>query len=141
MTVKHSTFTIDRNYPQPPAKVFAAWADPALKGRWLTAPGHQHELDFRVGGKEIAGNGKLRFEATYRDIVDGERIVHCSTLHDGDKLSTVSQTTVEFVADGEGTRLVLVEQGAYLDDMEQPEWREQGTNSQFDALAKLLAEA
>ena len=42
---------------------------------------------------------------------------------------------------GEGTRLVLVEQGAYLDDMEQPEWREQGTNSQFDALAKLLAEA
>jgi len=140
MTFKHSTFTIDRNYPQPPGKVFAAWADPALKGRWLMAPGHQHELDFRVGGTEIATGGQLRFEATYRDIVEGERIVYSATLHDGDKLSTVSQTTVEFVADGDGTRLVLVEQGAYMEGMEQPEWREQGINSQLDALAKLLGE-
>lgn len=139
MTVKHSTFTIDRTYPQPPSRVFAAWADPALKARWLIAEGHQHELDFRVGGTEVASGGQLRFEATYRDIVDGARIVYCSTLHDGPKLSTVSQTTVEFVADGDGTRLVLVEQGAYLDDMEQPEWREQGTNSQLDALAKVLS--
>jgi uncharacterized protein YndB with AHSA1/START domain len=139
MTVKHSTFTIDRNYPQPPAKVFAAWADPAMKARWLMAPGHDHSLDFRVGGTETAAGGQLRFVATYRDIVDGERIVYCATLHDGDKLSTVSQTTVEFIADGDGTRLVLAEQGAYLDDMEQPEWREQGVNSQLDALAELLS--
>ncbi|MEV6607697.1 SRPBCC family protein [Kutzneria sp. NPDC051319] len=140
MTVKHSTFTIDRTYPQPPAKVFAAFADPATKASWLMAPGHHHELDFRVGGTEIASGGQLRFEATYRDIVDGERIVYVATLHDGDKLSTVSQTTVEFVAEGEGTRLVLAEQGTYLDDMEQPEWREQGVNSQLDTLAKVLAE-
>ena len=139
MTTKHSTFTIDRHFPQPPAKVFAAFADPAMKARWLMAPEHHHELDFRVGGREVATGGQLRFEATYRDIVDGERIVYCATLHDGDKLSTVSQTTVEFVADGDGTRLVLIEQGAYLDDMEQPEWREQGTKSQFDALDELLA--
>lgn len=140
MTVKHSTFTIDRTYPQPPAKVFAAFADPATKASWLMAPGHQHELDFRVGGREIAGNGQVRFEATYRDIVDGKRIVYAATLHDGDRLSTVSQTTVEFIADGDGTRLVLAEQGAYLeDDMEQPEWREQGVNSQLDTLAKVLA--
>ena len=139
MTVKHSTFTIDRTYPQPPAKVFAAFADPATKASWLMAPGHQHELDFRVGGTELARGGELRFEATYRDIVDGQRIVYCATLHDGDKLSTVSQTTVEFIADGDGTRLVLAEQGAYLDDMEQPEWREQGVTSQLDTLAKVLA--
>jgi uncharacterized protein YndB with AHSA1/START domain len=138
MTVKHSTFTIDRTYPQPPSRVFAAWSDPALKARWLVAAGHRHELDFRVGGTEVAAGGQLRFEATYRDIVDGERIVYCSTLHDGDKLSTVSQTTVEFVAEGDGTRLVLTEQGAYLDGMEQPEWREQGTNSQLDTLGELL---
>ena len=139
MTVKHSTFTIDRTYPQPPAKVFAAFADPATKASWLMAPGHQHELDFRVGGTEIARGGELRFEATYRDIVDGRRIVYSATLHDGDKLSTVSQTTVEFIADGDGTRLVLAEQGAFLDDMEQPEWREQGVTSQLDTLAKVLA--
>ena len=52
---------------------------------------------------------------------------------------TVSLTTVEFTpaADG-GTRLVLTEQGAYLDGREQPAWREQGTADQLEALAGQL---
>src|SRR6201986_4771446 len=36
------------------------------------------------------------------------------------------------------TRLVLTEQGAYLDGQEQPAWREQGTTDQLDALAAEL---
>ena len=36
-------------------------------------------------------------------------------------------------ADG-GTRLVLTEQGAYLDGREQPAWREHGTADQLEAL-------
>jgi hypothetical protein len=49
---------------------------------------------------------------------------------------TVSLTTVEFTPgqDG-GTRLVLTEQGTYLDGREQPAWREQGTADQLEALA------
>ena len=49
---------------------------------------------------------------------------------------TVSLTTVEFTPgqDG-GTRLVLTEQGAFLDGREQPAWREQGTADQLEALA------
>ena len=40
-----------------------------------------------------------------------------------------------------GTRLVLTEQGAYLDGQEQPAWREHGTADQLDALdAQLRAE-
>jgi hypothetical protein len=40
-----------------------------------------------------------------------------------------------------GTRLVLTEQGAYLDGQEQPAWREHGTADQLEALdAQLKAE-
>jgi uncharacterized protein YndB with AHSA1/START domain len=33
--VVHGTFTIQRSYPAPPARVFFAFADAATKRRWL----------------------------------------------------------------------------------------------------------
>ena len=145
--VTHATFTLERSYPVPPARVFAAWADPAAKARWFTpGPGSGHELEFRVGGREVATGGPdggpvMRFETLYRDIVPQQRIVYTSTLSTETDLCTVSLTTVEFTSgeDG-GTRLVLTEQGAYLDGHEQPAWREEGTASQLDALAAELKE-
>ena len=143
--VTHATFTPERSYPAPPARVFAAWADPAAKARWFTpGPGAGHQLDFRVGGREVATGGPeggplMTFETFYRDIVPQQRIVYTSTLSTESDLVTVSLTTVEFMPgeDG-GTRLVLTEQGAYLDGHEQPAWREQGTSDQLEALAAQL---
>lgn len=40
-----------------------------------------------------------------------------------------------------GTRLVLTEQGAYLDGHDTPESREQGTGALLDALAEELRRA
>jgi len=143
--VTHATFTLERSYPAPPARVFAAWADPAAKARWFTpGPGSGHELDFRVGGREVATGGPeggplMTFETLYRDIVPEQRIVYTSTLSAGADLMTVSLTTVEFTpGEGGGTRLVLTEQGAFLDGQEQPAWREQGTADQLEALAAEL---
>ena len=143
--VTHATFTLERSYPAPPARVFAAWADPAAKARWFTpGPGSRHELDFRVGGREVATGGPeggplMTFETLYRDIVTEQRIVYTSTLSAGADLMTVSLTTVEFTpGEGGGTRLVLTEQGAFLDGQEQPAWREQGTADQLEALAAEL---
>ena len=88
--VTHATFTLERSYPVPPARVFAAWADPAAKARWFTpGPGSGHELEFRVGGREVATGGPdggpvMRFETLYRDIVPQQRIVYTSTLFDRD---------------------------------------------------------
>jgi len=143
--VTHATFTLERSYPAPPARVFAAWADPAAKARWFApGPGAGHQLDFRVGGREVVTGGPeggplMTFETLYRDIVPEQRIVYTSTLSAGADLMTVSLTTVEFTpGEGGGTRLVLTEQGAFLDGQEQPAWREQGTSDQLEALAAEL---
>ncbi len=141
--VKHTTFTLERTYAAPVAKVFAAWADPAAKARWF-ADGGDHELDFRVGGREVnrggpEGGPALTFETWYRDIVPDERIVYTSTLSADGVLATVSLTTVELSpADDGGTRLTLTEQAAYLDGAEDPAWREQGTGCWLDALGAEL---
>lgn len=142
MTVKHATFTLERTYPVPPARVFAAWADPAAKTRWFVPDG-THELDFRVGGRETieaAGPGgtPLSVLSIFHDIVPEERIVYSTTLSGGDALATVSITTVELIGEGGGTRLVLTEQDTLLDDAEKPEWREQGTGEWLDRLGEAL---
>jgi uncharacterized protein YndB with AHSA1/START domain len=38
MSVEHATFVIERRYDASPARVFAAWADPAAKRRWFGNP-------------------------------------------------------------------------------------------------------
>jgi uncharacterized protein YndB with AHSA1/START domain len=54
-SVTHSTFVLERVYAAPPARVFAAWADPAVKAQWLGGgpeewESGEHTLAFRVGG-------------------------------------------------------------------------------------------
>ena len=44
-----------------------------------------------------------------------ERIVYTYSMHLDQTLLSISVATVEFRAEGAGTRLVLTEQGAYLD--------------------------
>lgn len=133
-----STFDLERSYPVAPAAAFAAWADPESKRQWFAPTADHYELDFRVGGREANRSEKLSFTSTYHDIVQDERIVYSSALYDGDRLTTVSLTTVQFFADGANTRLLLIEQGSFLDGQEEPAWREQGTANWLDDLARLL---
>lgn len=133
-----STFTLEREYPVPPAAAFAAWADPTVKRDWF-APGADHyELDFRPGGRELNRSETLTFTSTYHDIVTDERIVYGSVLATDDRPVTASLTTVQFSSEGSGTRLLLIEQNSFLDGHEDPAWREQGTASWLDALGAAL---
>lgn len=138
-SVKHSTFTLERTYAAAPAVVFAAWSDRDTKAKWFAAGDSRYSLDFRVGGTETVHGGDgvdLVARSEYHDIVPDERIVYTTALFTDEVLSTVSLTTVQLVRDGDGTRLVLTEQGTFLDDREQPEWREQGTGDWLDALGR-----
>jgi uncharacterized protein YndB with AHSA1/START domain len=139
MEVTHSTFTLERRYPATVERVFEAWANPEARKRWM-AQGAEHSQNFVVGGLETVkgfdGEGRpLTYEARYAEIVSNERILTTSTLHTGDRLSTVSATSVEFQTEDDGTLLVLTEHGMYLAGQEQPAWREHGTGQQLDALA------
>ena len=143
--ITHATFTLERRYDSPPGRVFAAWGDPAAKGRWFANGASGYQLDFRVGGLDKnAGEHEgtvLTWESLYREIVQDERIVYTSVLFEGPTVATVSQATVEFIAKDGGTTVVLTEQGAYLDGRELPEWRENGTAEQLAALGRHLQTA
>lgn len=145
MAITHSTFTLERRYPATVERVFQAWANPEARRRWM-AQGAEHSQDFVVGGLETVKGfdpeGRaLTYEARYAEIVLNERILTTSTLHTEDRLSTVSVTSVEFLAEDADTLLVLTEHGIYLAGQEQPEWREHGTAQQLDTLAAEFAAA
>ena len=144
--VTHATFSLEHSYQVPPVRVFAAWAEPAAKARWFApGPDSRHQLDFRVGGREVAHGGPedgpvMTFESLYRDIVPEERIVYTSNMHrDGIRMS-VSVSTVEFLPTGGGTQLRYTEQGVFLDGIDTPEEREHGTAEMLDKLGEALAQ-
>lgn len=143
-SVTHATFTAERTYPATPARVFAAWADPAIKARWFGDDADATGVfDFRVGGRETNESTtpegqRDRYEARYHDIVPERRIVYAYDMYlDGARIS-VSLATVEFTPEGTGTRLIVSEQGAYLDGFESPERRGGGIGGLLDRLGELL---
>ena len=100
------------------------------------------ELEVARGGPERGP--ALTFTSHFHDVVADERIVYSSTMHvEGRGITTVSVTSVELepvpAEQGGGTRLVLTQQGTYLDGNEEPAWREQGTATQLDALGDVLS--
>ncbi|MCU1657132.1 MAG: polyketide cyclase [Pseudonocardiales bacterium] len=147
-TVVHDTFVIDRTYPASPARVFNAFADPDAKKQWFGDPDIEknadHVIDFRVGGRESlagsvpGGGATFTYDALYQDIVEDSRVVYSYEMTmDGRRIS-VSVATLEFVADGGGTRFILTEQGAYLDGLDTNAQREEGTRGILDALGTYL---
>ena len=150
-TVEHGTFTIERTFDLPPARVFAAWADPKAKAAWFAGPAGEwkqlvRQMEFRVGGREKVkgqfGSGLTsEFDASYYDIVTNRRIVYSYTMQVDEKRISVSLATIEFEPVGSGgTRLILTEQGAYLDGgFDGNAGREKGTRGLIDNLEKYLA--
>jgi uncharacterized protein YndB with AHSA1/START domain len=146
-SIEHASFTIERRYEAPPVKVFAAWADPAAKARWFSGPEEwevePHELDFRVGGREVSRGGPKggpvhTYRAIYWDIVPNERIVYTYEMLMDETRTSVSVTTVELRPEGERTLLILTEHGAFLDGLDSAASRQQGSGSLLEALARAL---
>lgn len=151
-TVEHGSFTIERTFSLPPARVFGAWADPKAKAAWFAGPAGQwkpllRQMEFRIGGRErvkgeFAGGRVSEFDASYHDIVTNRRIVYSYTMQVDEKCISVSLATIEFEpVSGGGTRLLLTEQGAYLDGgFDGNAGREKGTHGLIENLEKYLAQ-
>jgi uncharacterized protein YndB with AHSA1/START domain len=146
-SVHHDTFVIERTYPASPARVFAAWADPRAKARWFVGPDDweksDHQLDFRVGGRERVSGGPKggpvhSYEAHYKDIVPDQRIVSTYEMHMDATRISVSLATVVFEPAGDGTRLVYTEQAVFLDGYDHAASREKGTRDLLDRLDAAL---
>ncbi|MHB8242315.1 MAG: SRPBCC family protein [Solirubrobacteraceae bacterium] len=141
----HATFTLERTYAASPARVFGAWADPQAKASWFGPPESrgEHSLEFGVGGRErltvdTDDGARYTYDALYRDIVPDRRIVYVYEMYRDDTRLSVSVATVELEPVGEGTRLVLTEQGVFLDGQDTPAAREDGTKPLLVALESFL---
>lgn len=148
-SVAHGSFTIERAFAQPPQKVFAAWAAEPAKAVWfgaddefLTVTG-MYSLDFRIGGREhldgtLPGGASFTYDAIYQDIVADHRIVVSYDVGIGGRRISVSLMTVELTPVPEGTRLVLTEQGAFLDGLDTNAQRQEGARDSLDKLGAFL---
>jgi uncharacterized protein YndB with AHSA1/START domain len=146
-SVTHATFVIERTFPVPPAKVFAAFADPSLKRQWFAGPPEwgegEHTLDLRVGGRETSrvgppGGPVHAFDARFQDIVPDRRIIFSYDMHLDDTRISVSLATVDLKPAGSGTQMTFTEQGAFLDGWDDVADRERGTIMLMDALGAFL---
>jgi uncharacterized protein YndB with AHSA1/START domain len=147
--VTHAIFTVERTLAAKPARVWKAFATEAGKDAWFGGtPGGWEKLekafDFRVGGEERlkgrwASGTVSDYRARFHDIVENERIVYAYDMHiDGAKIS-VSLATLELKPAGEGTKLTLTEQGAFLDGYDDAGSREHGTNVLMDRVVEVLS--
>jgi uncharacterized protein YndB with AHSA1/START domain len=146
-TVAHETFVIERVYNVPVAQVFGAWADPVLKARWFAGSAEAleagYELDFRVGGHEVNRAGPpgapvYTYESQFRDIIPEQRIVYTYEMFADETRISVSVATVQFRRQEATTRLVLTEQGVFLDGHDTAAQREEGTRSLLDSLGAIV---
>lgn len=154
-SVIHGTFTVSADLSAPPAEVFAAYAEPASRRRWFRMPGSgdgaHHEMDFRVGGQEIARGvfaptgeraERLEYHATFSDIVPDERLLFSYAVTVDDVRRWVSLVTIELAPRGGGTRLQHTEQYAFLsytaDGSQDTAHLRGGTRLQLNALAAAL---
>lgn len=142
------SFDLDRTYPAPPEKVWAAWTRADLLERWVCP-----DPEWRVASCEVdarAGGGyRLRFgprpdgddfseDATFAVFEPVQRLV-LDVLTTGEDMKESSRCTVLFRSVDGGTRLELTVEG--LSDAQEVERMRVGWTWCLDGIATQLAAA
>jgi uncharacterized protein YndB with AHSA1/START domain len=148
--ILHETIVIERAYDAAVSRVFAAFADPAVRAKWSapsdTAVIIYDEANFAIGGRDVFRCGaksdpKYRGETHYLHIVADRHIVSSETIDaDGRRLSA-SLTTVQLMPKGTQTKLTLTVQVAAFEGRDMIEGTKFGHNAALANLAKALSGA
>lgn len=140
---EHTSFVLERRLKASPARVFAAWADIDAKRRWADCHAEvgtiSYTMDFRVGGHELhratlPDGREQAVDKVFLEIVPDARIIFAYAMAAAGRSLSASLVTVEFRADGGGTRMMLTEQLAYLDGHMDLDQRIEGTAEGLDRL-------
>jgi uncharacterized protein YndB with AHSA1/START domain len=147
-SVVHASFHLERRYDAPVERVWKALTDEAAKQKWFVGPPGKWDLlerhmDVREGGLERA-KGRWKsgvistFDAIYHDVVLHERLVYSYVMYLDDKKISVSLATMQLKSEDGGTKLMITEQGAFLDGYDDAGSREHGTAYLLDGLGASL---
>ena len=147
-SVEHGQLTVERDFAYPLERVYAAWTTSEAKSRWFAQTGDnesEYSMDFRIGGTErvvaqLKSGKRLRLETRFWDIVPNERIVATYDILLDDRRLSVSLYSVQFIPTDNGTKLITIEDGAFLDGLDNAESRTEGVVWDMDNLEKYLAE-
>lgn len=112
-TAVKPSLTIKRRINAAPAKVFAAWTDPAKLARWM-GPRYTKELvaecDLRVGGRYhirmVLPNDEHNVGGVYREIVPNEKLVFTWAWRSTPERESLVTITIK--PDGDGSIVTLL---------------------------------
>jgi uncharacterized protein YndB with AHSA1/START domain len=148
MSTLHETLVFEREIAAPIEKVFAALADPVERAKWGKPSDGSvliyDEEDFREGGQDRFRCGaktdpNIHGVTRYLDIVTNQRIVSSETIEMNGKRLCASLTTVEFVAEGDKTKLKSTTQLASFIGVDMVKGHRSGTNDSLDNLVRYFS--
>ncbi|WP_372785763.1 SRPBCC domain-containing protein [Phenylobacterium sp.] len=143
MTQKTGTVRATHRYDAAPERVFDAWLDPAIAGKFLfaTPTGRmiKAEIDPRVGGgftftDRRPDMGDVEHVGTYIEIDRPRRLVFDFAVPAYEP--TLTRITLDFAPSGSGCELTLTHQGVFEAYVKQTQ---SGWAMILDGLAKALA--
>lgn len=137
--VSNNRLQITRVFDAPQHLVFSFWKDVSKVQQWWGCKETSKvecEMDFRVGGSftykmQITGAGEFLYAGQYDEIVEPKKIAY-----HGDFGGTVTRVTVQFMEQGEQTKMVLTQEGFPVQNI--CEMVSQGTMEALDKLDQIL---